>query len=115
MVAYCFMPDHLHLLVEGQAENSDMRAFVRRAKQFSGLWYKQHTGSSLWQPSYFDHVLREADETISVARYIVENPVIEGLVECLADYSFWDLPPSDKKSCWTRRGGQSRGVEREQT
>ena len=34
VVAYCFMPDHLHLLVEGQAENSVMRAFVRRAKQF---------------------------------------------------------------------------------
>lgn len=66
-----------------------MRAFVRRAKQFSGFWYKQHTGSPLWQPSYFDHVLREEDDTISVARYIVENPVIEGLVECLADYSFW--------------------------
>jgi len=26
--AYCFMPDHLHLLVEGQADNSDLVKFV---------------------------------------------------------------------------------------
>jgi len=33
VVAYCFMPDHLHLLVEGQSDGSDCRRFICRAKQ----------------------------------------------------------------------------------
>ena len=27
--AYCFMPDHLHLLLEGKTENSNLRKFIR--------------------------------------------------------------------------------------
>ena len=107
VVAYCFMPDHVHLLVEGQAENSHMPAFVRRAKQFSGFWYKQRTGHRLWQPSYFDHVLREEDDTMGVARYIVENPLIERLVERLDDYPFWGSATVGRKELldavrWTK-------------
>jgi REP-associated tyrosine transposase len=40
IVAYCFMPDHVHLLVEAQSEASDCRMFIKRAKQFSGFYYK---------------------------------------------------------------------------
>jgi putative transposase len=35
LLAYCFMPDHLHLLVEGLAETSDCRRFIKSAKQYS--------------------------------------------------------------------------------
>jgi Transposase IS200 like len=28
ILAYCFMPDHVHLLVEGLTDDADMRAFV---------------------------------------------------------------------------------------
>jgi REP element-mobilizing transposase RayT len=31
--AYCFMPDHLDLLVEGKSDASDCRDFIKRAKQ----------------------------------------------------------------------------------
>src|SRR5688500_16842310 len=35
VIAYCFMPDHVHLLVEGTRDDADMKVFVARAKQFS--------------------------------------------------------------------------------
>jgi len=35
VIAYCFMPDHLHLLVEGQTDTSDCLRFIARAKQYS--------------------------------------------------------------------------------
>ena len=28
ILAYCFMPDHVHLFIEGLADDADMRAFV---------------------------------------------------------------------------------------
>jgi len=40
LLAYCYMPDHLHLLAEGESDDSDCLRFIARAKQFSGFHYK---------------------------------------------------------------------------
>jgi len=40
----------------------------------------------LWQDGYYDHVLREEEATIPVARYIVLNPVRAGLCEDASAY-----------------------------
>jgi REP-associated tyrosine transposase len=66
--AYCFMPDHLHLLVEGQADHSDLRDFVKRAKQSSGFTYRRQRAARLWQSSYYDHVLRENEASLWSSR-----------------------------------------------
>jgi putative transposase len=88
IVAYCFMPDHVHLLVEGSSERADMTTFASDAKQRSGFWFKRRHQARLWQPSYYDRILRNDEATISVIRYIVENPVRAGLVRAPADYPF---------------------------
>jgi putative transposase len=88
VAAYVFMPDHLHLLIEGRSESSDLRRFAHAAKQYSGFAYKRSTGKRLWQPSYYDHVLRDDDDTWGVARYLVGNPIRAGLVQNAAEYPF---------------------------
>ena len=86
--AYCFMPDHAHLLVEGSSPASDLRRFAKVAKQYSGFHYKREYGKNLWQPSYYDHVLRDEDDTWGVARYIAENPLRAGLSIRADEYPF---------------------------
>ncbi len=88
IVADCYMPDHVHLLVQGQAEDSDCRRFISRAKQFSGFGYQQVYHRRLWQRYFHERVLRREDDTLSVARYILENPVRAGLVRRILDYPF---------------------------
>jgi putative transposase len=88
IAAYCFMPDHLHLLAAGTSPSADLRRFVRDAKQYSGFHYKQEFGRGLWQPSYYDHVIRDEESTWSVARYIVENPITAGLAASADAYPF---------------------------
>jgi putative transposase len=88
IIAYVFMPDHVHLLVEGKDGTSDLCSFVHLAKQRSGYEYSQTTGKRLWQPSYWDHVLRDEESTWDVARYICDNPVRKHLVEKWDDYEF---------------------------
>ena len=83
-----FMPDHLHLLVEGRCVSSDCRRFINRAKQFSGFHYAKAFGHRLWQRYGFERVLRDDEATLSVARYILENPLRAGLVERVEDYPF---------------------------
>ena len=88
VIAYCFMPDHLHLLVEGRCESSDCRRFINRAKQFSGFHYAKAFGHRLWQRYGFERVLRDEEATLVVARYILENPLRAGLVRRVEDYPF---------------------------
>ncbi len=87
-IAYCFMPDHAHLLVEGRAEDSDCRQFISRAKQYSGFHYKAKYGRRLWQRYGFERVLRNEESAVSVARYILENPLRARLVERVDEYPF---------------------------
>lgn len=88
VLAYCFMPDHLHLLVEGLADTSDCRRYIARAKQYSGFHYSKAFRHMLWQRYGFERVLRTEDNTLAVARYIVENPVRARLVLRVEDYPF---------------------------
>ena len=81
LLAYCYMPDHVHFLIEGKAEDSDCLSFIARAKQFSGFHYKARFNQSLWQRYGYEHILRREQAAISVARYIVENPVRARLVD----------------------------------
>jgi putative transposase len=86
--AYCFMPDHLHLLIEGKSPDSDMKRFLSAFKQLSGFYYKKETGLPLWQINFYEHVLRNEENTISVAQYIFNNPVRKGLVADYRKYRF---------------------------
>ena len=88
LFAYCFMPDHLHLLVGGMTETSDLRRFSKLAKQRSGAEYALKHGAALWQEGYHDRVLRDEDDTRAIARYILANPVRAGLVKDPRLYAF---------------------------
>ena len=86
--ACCFMPDHLHLLVEGQADNSDLVKFVNLLKQRTSFAYRRHHPDRLWQKGYFEHVVRDDEVTQTVAKYVLENPLRAGLVKEPLDYPF---------------------------
>jgi REP element-mobilizing transposase RayT len=86
------MPDHLHLLVAGRCEDADFQKFVQAAKQASGFAYAKRARERLWQPSYHDRVLRDAEATLTVARYVVANPVRAGLVASVEGYPFVGVP-----------------------
>lgn len=86
--AYCFMPDHLHLLIEGKDTSSDMKRFISSYKQSTSFFYKKKVGSPLWQVNYYEHVLRREEDKIDVARYIFNNPVRKKLVEDFRKYNF---------------------------
>ena len=88
VIAYCLMPDHIHALIEGRHPAADFREFVRIFKQRSSFEWKRERGKPLWQRSYFEHVLRDDEDTIGVAKYILENPVRAGLVERPEDYPY---------------------------
>jgi putative transposase len=89
VLAHCVMPDHVHILLEGRSESSDLRRFVKVAKQRAGYAARTTLGISLtWQEGYYEHVLRSDESTKAVIRYILENPVRAGLVANAQDCPF---------------------------
>ncbi len=89
VLAYCFMPDYLHLLVEGVSDDADLKKCVKSWKQTTGFGYsKANGGQRLWQVGFFDHVVRSDESIDRHARYILANPVRAGLVQSVDEYPF---------------------------
>jgi REP element-mobilizing transposase RayT len=82
------MPDHVHLLVEGLADESNFPKFVALAKQRAAHVARSVNAGKLWQQGYFERILREGDDIFDVARYVVQNPVRAGFVRSPSDYPF---------------------------
>jgi putative transposase len=88
VAAYCFMPDHLHLLVEGGTADANLKRFVAEFKRRSGYAFARERKTRLWQGGYYDHVLRSDEDLRTCARYVLANPVRAGIVASPADYPF---------------------------
>ena len=84
------MPDHVHLLL--QLGQSELSTIMKRLKARSAVVLNREIGrrGRFWAPGFHDHALRKEEELISVARYIVANPLRAGLVNHVADYPFWN-------------------------
>jgi putative transposase len=83
LFAWCVMPDHLHLLLQDE----NIVDFVRLLKgKPAPAARRLDKGRTLWQRSFYDHVLRKDESLGDVARYIWHNPVRAGMVEHASAY-----------------------------
>jgi REP element-mobilizing transposase RayT len=82
------MPDHLHLLLEGLTGRSDLRKCMREAKQRTSYQAVRLGLGRLWQSGYHDRIVRQDEDLLAYAEYIVQNPVRAGLVRPGSDYPY---------------------------
>jgi REP element-mobilizing transposase RayT len=90
-LAYVLMPDHLHWLVQLQA--GTLSSLVARFKSNAAAALNRQLGTPgepRWQRGFHDHALREEEDLVHLARYIVANPVRAGLAGRVGDYAHWD-------------------------
>jgi putative transposase len=88
LVADVFMPDHIHLLLDGSSDRAEFKPFMTLFRQRSAVAFRKLRGEALWQDGYFERVLREEEHTAGITEYIVGNPVRAGLVATPADYPY---------------------------
>jgi len=87
LFAVCLMPDHVHLLQGVIREN--LIDLIRRWKTFTtNRLYATGISGNIWQRSFYDHAMRDGEDLMAAARYIVENPVRAGLVKEISDYLY---------------------------
>lgn len=74
---YVVMPDHLHLFVRG-GQGFRLSPWVGGLKR--ALSVALHSRGSLWQPGFFDHILRSDESYSEKWQYVRDNPVRARLV-----------------------------------
>jgi REP element-mobilizing transposase RayT len=82
------MPDDLHILVGSDQAEGNLSNFIKDFKQKTGYEFKKKHDLSLWQKSFYDHILRRGESVIDLVTYIFDNPVRKGLVKEFKDYPF---------------------------
>ena len=88
VLVYCFMPDHLHIVLKGVDDEADLWRAVVDFKQQSGFWLARNQQRYAWQKDFYDHIVRKSEDLKAQVRYIAENPVRKGLVQNWSDYAF---------------------------
>ena len=85
--AYCFMPDHVHLLLSA-SPTCPIPSFVGAFKSQCARvgWTSFDLEMSFWQKRYYDHFLRKEEDIAVVVRYILDNPVRKRLVKDWTEY-----------------------------
>ncbi len=85
---YLFMPDHLHMLLEGKDEDVDIWKCVVDFKQKSGYWFSKNLPAVRWQKDFYDHIMRRNEDVKKHVRYILENPLRKGIVLDWKEYPY---------------------------
>ena len=80
---YIIMPNHIHLILIVETDTADgtpraaspTKALIPKTiNAIKGLSSKK-AGYSLWQRSYYDHVIRNEEDYIRIDEYITNNPM----------------------------------------
>ena len=85
---FVVMPDHFHLLVTPRATLSLERVMQLVKGGFSYELRKQRPAMMIWEKSFTNHRIRNAEDYSEHARYIHFNPVRAGLVPSPGGYRF---------------------------
>ncbi len=89
---YCLMPDHLHFLVSPRVDGISVLMFTDRFKgKATNTSWKFGWQGKLWQPRYFDHIVRSEESLSAISEYILDNPVRKGLVAKRDDWKWSGL------------------------
>jgi REP element-mobilizing transposase RayT len=85
---YVIMPDHVHFFCAVELEAEPLPKFMQAWKQWTSkrITAELKTTGPLWQPEFFDHVLRSSESYSQKWEYVRENPVRAGLVDDADDW-----------------------------
>jgi len=86
---YVIMPDHVHVFVRC-APGVTLGRWVKGLKVAIGSRVPAGSvpGGSIWQPGFFDHLLRHNESYAGKWAYVVENPARKRLVDNSVDWPY---------------------------
>ena len=88
--SYCVMPDHVHFFCTDAEHKIPLRIFIGKWKEWTSKRMQNILGvkGGIWQPGFFDHLLRSDESYSEKWDYVWRNPVRAELVSDPDDWSF---------------------------
>lgn len=84
---FVFMPEHMHVLILGKYDHSNVKLAMDEFKLLSGGWLFRNRPGVRWQKGYWDHVVRPCEGWHRQAMYIAANPCRAGFSEDVFSWS----------------------------
>ena len=101
LIAWCVMPDHVHMLVCATDAGGDVQSFIELFKRRSARRLsKLGMVTPVWQKRYWDRHIRSGEDLDNVIEYLLMNPVREGLCDQPEDWphsAFCGFPWTDSR------------------
>lgn len=90
IIAYCVLPDHIHLLLKLEENDRDFSSRVKEIKKKTTRLLRQIHGNNemeIWQNRFWEHTIKDENDLNVHFDYIYYNPVKHGYVD---DYKDWE-------------------------
>jgi len=75
---YCIMPDHVHLILHIESRIDGRMISAPTVSTIIGSmkrWVSRQVGKSIWQKSFYEHVVRNQQDYDAIWEYIQNNPL----------------------------------------
>lgn len=91
--AFVVMPEHMHLLITPAEIVSIEKAMQLIKGGFSFRVRKERPNLLIWEKSFTNHRIRDAEDFERHREYIHQNPVRKGLVHAAGEYAYSSAHP----------------------
>jgi len=84
------MPDHAHFFCTDAEQGTPLSTFIGKWKEWTARCIHEECGIQppLWQPEFFDHLLRSSESYSEKWNYVRNNPVRANLASNANDWPF---------------------------
>lgn len=75
---YCIMPNHIHMIIRIMPNNDGRIISAPTLSTVVGSmkrWISKQLGRSIWQKSFYEHIIRDREDYETRKKYIYDNPL----------------------------------------
>ena len=97
LIAYCIMPNHVHVLIE-VSRNWTLSKIMHSWRSFTANQANKilNRSGQFWMEEYYDRYIRDGEHFANAISYIRRNPIKAGLVKNSEDWQWtWVIPNLD--------------------
>jgi REP element-mobilizing transposase RayT len=87
--AFVVMPRQLHWLF-GLGSADSVESVLNNVKKQTAIAIEHGFGSDLWETGFMLHETDQGRDLLEVARFIINNPVRDGIARDIGEYALWD-------------------------
>jgi REP element-mobilizing transposase RayT len=89
ILAYCFMDNHVHLVVKEQSQGDVVQA-MRKLLSTYAFWFnrKYHRIGTLFANRYKSECVESDGYLLALVRYIHQNPLTAGMIKDISSYRY---------------------------